>query len=152
VDFMISVSVVVLALAVLVQAIELSNHAGQDAFNQGELYGKAVQATQLLVSNEAWTCRLGLGAAGMGLDNCLDAGKAVDKQGLGLGEEFGCQAVGVKVAGCDEEPGKAGNVVGLKRVVVMGSGLGLEEFRACRTGRACSLSAPKEVELRVWRK
>ena len=152
VDFLISVAVIVLALAVIVQALELSNHARQQDFNQRELSETARLASQLLVSNQAWTCELDLGREAMRLDNCLDSGKQINKDGLGLGEEFGCEVRGLGVQGCGQAPNNVLDVVGLKRVVVFGSRMSLEEFRACRQGRECGVTEPKEIEVRVWRK
>ncbi len=152
-DFMVSFTVAVLALAVAVQAIELNNHANQDAFDHWELGERTRASAQSLVSNEAWTCALELGGGKtVGLDNCIDGGKKVGKEGLGLDAEFGCEVRGLKVDGCEAAPDKAGNVEAVKRVVVFGHAMSAQEFADCRSGKACALSAPAEVEVRVWRK
>ncbi len=152
-DFVISVTLIVLALAVTVQALELNNYSAQQALAYRELRETAGHASQLLTSNAAWNCGLELdNGETVPLDNCLNTGKDIDKAKLGLPEAFGCRVEGVEVRGCGETTPREGDVASVKRVVVFGTRLTAEEFRACRQGQACGLTKPKEVGVSVWRK
>ena len=152
-DFVISVTLIVLAIAVTVQALELNNYSARQALAYRELRETAGHASQLLASNAAWNCTLELdNGETVPLDNCLDTGKGMDKARLGLPEAFGCRVEGVEVRGCGETAPREAEVAGVKRVVVFGSRLTRDEFRNCRQGQACSLTEPKEVGVSVWRK
>lgn len=153
-DFLFSVAVIVLALGVAVQAIDLSNHARQQDFLNEGLRAEAAQASSLLMANEAWLCQLETAEGeNVPLDNCLDAAKTPTKEGLGLSAGFGCQVRGLAVQGCEGEPPTDRDVAAVKRVAVSGLGeaLSWETFKQCKAGGECPLSAPKEIEVKVWR-
>ncbi len=152
-DVAVSAAIVVLALAVLIQAMEIASYAEQESLLREELENSAITASSLMVGGMDNTCELrntkGI-PLGIHIPNCV-VFNSITKDNLGLSSTYGCRVEdgagrGLNVNGClapGEQPPAGKDLFVVERLVLNG---GASETKA-------GLAGLEEETLRiiVWR-
>jgi len=149
-DVAVSAAIVVLALAVLMQAMEVAAYAEQESLMREELENAAITASALMVGSPENTCGL-QDTKGNPFDvhipNCVVL-DSLTKGSLGLGGTYGCMVEDgagtiINVSGCSGPPPGNRDVFVVERIVLAG---GANETRAGLAGLD-----EETLRLMVWR-
>ncbi len=148
IDFLLSVVLVMLALALIFQYMELKAYSEKDVEMFEDVKEKALLASDLLTGSSELNCKLDGG--NIALPNCIGNEK-INAGKIGITEKFGCYVKGVKVEGCETDESAGAKVFfAVERKVVEGQDVETEIWK-CMKGAECGLHE-KDLLVKVWGK
>jgi len=167
-DFLIGLSLVILATGFMLRFMEFQGYDAKESVSIAELRAVAETASDLLVSNPDWNCRItsALGGAPlMSLSNCLTnySKSRVTQAGLGIpATRYGCRitdgsgSVFLSSACTASPPANADDIASEDRVVnlvnVDGTlNVSKQTVENCMSGADTAACVPKSLRVRVWR-
>ena len=154
-DAVLSLILVMLALGLIfaIQDTSAYNLKEQQVFAELQSVGRGVST--FLVASPDLTCELkdAQGRTLYSLTHCLDSGKQITAQALGLPAGFDFKIEGLTNPIGSNVPSTADFVYSETRTMVVHAGsITKAQLEACKTGQAgCALGQPKAVVLKVWR-
>jgi hypothetical protein len=157
-DFLISLVVVIVCLAIVLQVFELTSYDAKQQQVAREVMVIGELASERLVTDERVLCQVSDGfnpLPGFELVNCLDTNRltALNKGLIGIPASFSCNVAGVTLSGCTDgsPPNTAQNVFEIERRVILSSGpITKASLSACIDGAACALN-DTNITVTVWR-
>ena len=148
IDFLLSVVLVMLALAMVFQYMELKAYSEKDVEIFEDVKEKALLASDMLTGSSELNCKLDGGK--IVLPNCI-GNEQITADKIGITERFGCYVKGVKVEGCENDESAGAKVFfAVGRKVVEGQDAETEIWK-CMKGDECGLHE-KDVLVKVWGK
>jgi len=165
IDFLLSLIIVVFAIGLLVQLIELNAYDLKEKELNRELEGVALTAGSRLVNSEKISCELVTSAPApltppQYVMNCIDRAKAgtVTKNDLGIPTDFDCNIsidgiTGIPFNNCNTAvTGLEKNIAGIDRNVVLHSGsLTKSELEKCLGDLPGCTLTEGTAKVLVWR-
>ncbi|MBI4053614.1 MAG: hypothetical protein HY394_06280 [Candidatus Diapherotrites archaeon] len=167
-DFLIGLSLVILATGLMLRFMEFQGYDLKESVASAELRGVAETASDLLVSNPDWNCKITSAVGGatlLSLSNCLtNQSKSTinDKTKLGISSGYGCSITDdagnyFLASACkDAVPSNAPDVASVDReinLVAINGTLNVPKaaIENCMSGADTATCAPKTLRVKVWR-
>lgn len=148
IDFLLSVVLVMLALALVFQYMELKAYSEKDVEMFEDVKEKALLASDLLTGSNELNCKLDGG--NIVLPNCI-GNVQITADEIGITERFGCFVQGLKVEGCEtDNSSEAKAYFTVERKILQGENVENEIWN-CMRGLECGLKE-KNVKIKIWRK
>lgn len=157
-DFVLSLVVVIVLLALLFQVFEVTAYEAKQQQVQKELMVVGELASERLVTDESIACRLvddnNIALPGYELVNCINTARlsTLNKGLIGIPNDFNCHVDGLSLTGCTDgvPPTQVRDVFEIeRRVILSATDFNKTVFNNCVDGLACPLT-DTNITLRVW--
>ena len=153
-DFLLSLSIIIVLLGILLNSYELGRFSMQEGLSQKYLYLLAYSASQRLVSADEMLCNIldenGNNIPGFKLTNCLNPSRTISKQQLGIPSSVKCKISGINVQGCNDTIDDKDKRITITRKVFLANDISKKELYECMQDMQCNYDANISITL-AWR-